>query len=76
MGQVTIYLDKEIEQKMVLAAQAAHLSKSKWIASIIQQNIANDWSESVQQLSGSWGDFPTIDEIRSTNGADAPREVI
>lgn len=76
MGQVTIYLDNEIEQKMVLAAQAAHLSKSKWIADIIEQNIATQWSESVQQLAGSWDDFPTIDEIRSTNGIDVPREVI
>jgi predicted DNA-binding protein (MmcQ/YjbR family) len=76
MGQVTIYLDNEIEQKMVLAAQAAHLSKSKWIARIIKQNIANEWSDSIQQLSGSWQDFPSIDELRSNNGVDAPRETI
>lgn len=74
MGQVTIYLDNEIEQKMVLAAQAAHLSKSKWIARIIKQNIADEWSESVLQLSGSWNDFPSIDEIRSNTGIDVARE--
>lgn len=76
MGQVTIYLDNDLEKKMVLAAQTAHVSKSKWIASIIQQNIANEWSESIIQLSGNWDDFPSIDEIRSNSAIDAARETI
>jgi len=76
MGQVTIYLDNDLEQKMVLAAQTAHLSKSKWIARIIEQSINDEWSESISQLSGSWADFPSIDEIRSSMADDAPRETL
>jgi len=37
MGQVTIYLEEGIENKMVEAAQSAHLSKSKWIAMLIKE---------------------------------------
>lgn len=76
MGQVTIYLDNDLEKKMTHAAQAAHLSKSKWIASIIKQNIADEWPQSVIQLSGNWADFPSIDEVRSDMGNDAPRETL
>jgi hypothetical protein len=36
MGQVTIYLEDEIEKKMTAAAKTAHVSKSKWIASLIK----------------------------------------
>ncbi len=57
MSQVTIYLEEEIEQKMKLAAQAANLSKSKWIAKIIQDKVANEWPKSIESLAGSWEDF-------------------
>ena len=76
MGQVTIYLEEDIEHKMVVAAQSAHLSKSKWIAKLIQDKVANEWPQSVVSLAGSWEDFPTIDEIRTTIGKDAEREPI
>lgn len=74
MGQVTIYLEDEIELKMVEAARSAHLSKSKWIARLVQEKIANEWPNSVVELAGSWEDFPTIEEIRTTEGKDASRE--
>ena len=35
MGQVTIYLEDEVEEKMSAAAKSEHLSKSKWVASLI-----------------------------------------
>lgn len=76
MGQVTIYLEEDIEHKMVAAAQSAHLSKSKWIAKLIQDKVANEWPQSVIDLAGSWEDFPTIDELRATIGKDAEREPI
>jgi hypothetical protein len=76
MGQVTIYLEEDIEHKMVVAAQSAHLSKSKWIAKLIQEKVANEWPQSVVDYAGSWEYFPTIDEIRSTIGKDAERETI
>ena len=76
MGQVTIYLEEEIEKKMVDAAKSAHLSKSKWIAKLIQDKVANEWPQSVVELAGSWEDFPTLDEIRSSEGKDASREML
>ena len=76
MGQVTIYLEDEIESKMVEAAKSAHLSKSKWIARLVQEKIANEWPQSVVELAGSWEDFPTLEEIRSIAGKDALRETI
>ncbi len=74
MGQVTIYLEDEIENRMKTAAKSAHLSKSKWIAKLIREKVANEWPRSVVDSVGSWEDFPTIEEIRKKSGVDAKRE--
>jgi len=76
MGQVTIYLEEDIEQKMVDAAKSAHLSKSKWIARLIQDKVANEWPQSVVELAGSWEDFPTINDIRNNEDKDVGREAL
>ena len=76
MGQVTIYLEDEIEHKMVQAAESAHLSKSKWIAKVIQEKVANEWPQSVVNLAGTWEDFPNIEDIRVNKGKDSKREDI
>ena len=74
MGQVTIYLEDEVERKMVAAANSAQLSKSKWISRVIQDKVVNEWPHSVSELAGSWQDFPSIEDIRSGNGDDSSRE--
>ncbi len=74
MGQVTIYLEDELEKKMVDAAKSANLSKSKWIAKLIKKEVAAEWPQSVMDLHGAWSDFPDINEIRQTRGKDAKRE--
>jgi len=75
MGQVTIYLDSEIEKKLKTAAKASKLSVSKWVAAIIKEKISTEWSQNVVELAGSWKeDFPTLEEIRSTQGLDTKRE--
>ncbi len=74
MGQVTIYLEAEIETKMRQAAKAMHVSQSKWISSLIKEKVADEWPESVLKLAGAWPDFPTAEEIRSTQGTDTVRE--
>lgn len=74
MGQVTIYLEEEIERKMTAAAESAHLSKSRWIAGLIQEKVANEWPESIQELAGTWSDFPSADDIRANMGSDSQRE--
>lgn len=74
MGQVTIYLEDEIEEKMTDAAKSAHLSKSKWVASLIREKIANEWPRSIIDLAGSWKDLPLAEEGRAKLGDDAERE--
>ena len=74
MGQVTIYLEDEIEEKMVKAAESAHLSKSKWIAKLIREKVANEWPQSVANFAGSWDDFPAIEDLRKNSGIDVKRE--
>lgn len=74
MGQVTIYLEDEVEAKMRAAAKSKHLSQSKWVAQLIKEKTADEWPESVVKLAGGWKDFPTAEEIRITLGADVHRE--
>lgn len=74
MGQVTIYLEAEVEEKMRAAAKAMNTSLSQWTANIIKEKTADVWPESVKELAGVWSDFPTLKEIRSSIGEDVPRE--
>jgi len=75
MGQVTIYLDNEIESKMKSAAKSNHVSVSKWVAGVIKEKILTEWPQDVVNLAGSWkDDFPTLEEIRSTEVPDSTRE--
>jgi len=74
MGQVTIYLDSEVEAKMRSIVKSTHLSQSKWIASLIEEKIKNEWPKSIIQLAGAWKDLPTAEEIRQSEGKDALRE--
>jgi predicted transcriptional regulator len=76
MGQVTIYLEDEIEEKMSAAAKAEHLSKSKWVASLIKAKVAAEWPESISQLAGAWKDLPLAEEGREQLGRDVEREAL
>jgi hypothetical protein len=74
MGQVTIYLDKELEQKVQQITKSMHISKSKWVANLIKEKIADEWPESVKHLAGAWADLPLAEEIRENFGEDIKRE--
>lgn len=74
MGQVTIYLEDELEAKMAADAKAQKLSKSKWIANVIREKLVNEWPSAVRKLPGSWEAFPSLEEIRSEVNADVERE--
>ena len=77
MSQITIYLDKELEEEMKTAVKASRLSVSKWIANLIREKVAAEWPQDVVELAGSWGDdFPSLSEIRATEIADSSREVL
>jgi hypothetical protein len=76
MGQVTIYLDSEIERKMQKIVKNRGISKSKWIADLIKEKTANTWPEAVSALAGVWTDMPSAEEIRKKIGRDTLREPI
>lgn len=74
MSQVTIYIDGTTESRMRSAAKAANISLSKWISKVIAERLDTQWPDDIKQLAGSWSDFPTLDEIRSSEGKDIKRE--
>jgi hypothetical protein len=71
MSQVSLYLEPKVHAKVKAAAKAAGLSVSAWVARAIQANIANEWPPQLDELIGSWRDFPFE---RPTFGKDVPRE--
>ncbi|MEX1032481.1 MAG: CopG family transcriptional regulator [Cellvibrionaceae bacterium] len=74
MGQVTIYLDDDIEKKMAASAKAMKLSKSKWVSNVIREKLVDEWPLSVKEMPGSWEDFPSLDELRDAGQVDIGRE--
>ena len=74
MGQVTIYLDNELENKVQRLTKSMNISKSKWVANLIKEKIADEWPESVKNLAGAWRDLPSVEEIREGLGEDIKRE--
>lgn len=76
MGQVTLYLDNETEDRMKTAAKAAGISQSRWVADLIREKTATEWPESIVKLVGAWADedFPSLEEIRKGTPPDSPRE--
>jgi len=73
MGQITIYLENGLEEKMKAVAKSEHLSQSKWIADLIRNKLCDKWPSEVAELAGSWRDFPTAEEIRGSLGEDIKR---
>ena len=76
MGQITIYLDTETEKKMHNMIKKSGVSKSKWIAELIREKTSDTWPQSVKELTGSWNDFPSAEDIRKNLGDDVRRETI
>ena len=74
MGQITIYIDKDTENKMDRMVKSSGMSKSKWVAELIREKAANSWPQSVVQLAGAWKDFPEAEDIRMNQGTDIKRE--
>jgi hypothetical protein len=74
MGQITIYLDNETEQKLNAVIGNTKISKSKWIADLIRTKTETTWPETITKLAGSWKDLPEADIIRKQMGQDTPRE--
>jgi hypothetical protein len=76
MAQVTIYLDKETEEKMRAYTKSKAISQSQWIASLIRERLRTEWPDDVLALAGAWKDFPLAEDIRAGMGQDTKREGI
>lgn len=75
MGQVTIYLDNEHEQRLKRAARSAGIPVSRYVARLVEENTRTEWPDSIRAMAGQWKDFPTIEELRDTS-PDSPRETL
>jgi hypothetical protein len=76
MGQVTLYLDAETENRMREAARVAGVSQSRWLAELIREKTSTEWPPSIVALAGAWIDMPTAEELRQALGEEIPREAI
>ena len=65
MGQITIYLDEELEKKVRTASENGKVSRSRWIADVIRKHLEDEWPAEVREAAGSWTDFPAPEELRS-----------
>ena len=74
MGQVTIYLESEVEAKIRSAAKAVNKSLSKWVSDVIKEKTLESWPQSVRDLAGAWSDFPELGTLREKLGRDTMRE--
>jgi hypothetical protein len=74
MAQVTIYIPNDLETKIKTMAKSLDLSISKFITNTLKQKVKNEWSSDTVGLSGSWSNFPPLEEIRETRGKDINRE--
>jgi len=74
MAQITIYINNDLESKVKEIANSLDTSISKYISTVIERNLSNNWNPKTKKLAGSWSDFPTIEEIRNNNTLDAQRE--
>lgn len=73
MAQVTIYMDNNLEQKIKELSINSGVSISKFISNILEKNLNSKWSDEIKSLSGSWSDFPKLEELRDTK-EDIKRE--
>lgn len=74
MSQMTIYLDHELETKVKQNVAKMGLSMSQFVAGLIRKELSDEWSPKIRELSGSWDDFPSIEEIRCDKSSDTLRE--
>jgi len=74
MAQVTIYIPNDLESRIKEKASSLNISISKFISTLLEQKVQNEWSPSSRKLAGAWDDFPTLQEIRANQGQDTPRE--
>lgn len=58
MSQITLYVDETTQNLVEQAATASGLSKSRWVAEIIQKSAAHEWTKGFAELARRFADFP------------------
>ena len=74
MAQVTLYLDEETAERLKKAAERAGLSRSRWLARLVQEKTATKWPQAVRDLAGTWADLETTKGLRRRTGRDVRRQ--
>jgi hypothetical protein len=74
MAQITLYLDEATQTLVEQASLASGLSKSRWVAEMIQRYAHHEWPVECLELAGKFPDFPLCDDLNlPPPAADAPR---
>ncbi len=71
MGQITIYLNDRLAQRLRKAAERDGMSLSSWVAQAIADRTADRWGADFLALAGTWADER---DGRPQQGADLDRE--
>jgi hypothetical protein len=74
MPNLTIYLPKDLEEKVRKAAKSEGTNVSRWITERVARLVNESWSPEFIALAGAFPDFPEVEELRKGYGADSPRE--
>ncbi len=74
MANLTIYLSDDVELRVRVAAKAANVSVSKWVADRVVRSVESSWAPEFLALAGAFPDFPDTSELRRGYGEDVPRE--
>ena len=74
MAQLTIYLEDDLAEELKTQAKESKISQSRLVSQLIRNRLRNTWPASVQELAGTWNDFPEIDELIDDIGTDNERE--
>jgi hypothetical protein len=73
MAQVTLYLDESTAARVKKAAKEAGLSRSRWLAQLVQERTATEWPQAVKDLAGAWADLESSGRLRRGTGRDSRR---
>ena len=62
--------------RMRVAAEAAGLSMSAWLAQLVRERTRTEWPREVAALAGAWRDLPNAEALREEQPADVARETL
>ena len=68
------YINNVLKVKIRKIAKERGLSISKYISTLLQQELNDKWESYTKELSGSWSDFASIEAIRDYSVKDVVRE--